>query len=422
MSHLFFTLFCLSSLLVLGNACSTANKQKEEKTKKEKPREEKPREDKPQANKPVPPSSSTPPLENYSPPPGKEFDLVRKALHDVDTTLASLQSVITPKQVVGLKNCGNTCFINAVLQVLLNTDYLRRYFTHSPNPVINHSNDDAAKITKAFVQLFHNYYAEPARRFIDTKAFIALKDAHLWQFEPGEQGDADEFWRVLGTNLHEALNVMEQKIPYQTLNDSQQADFPWLKAYLIGREGHSLFSRVIVPYVKKTVTCESGSSNIFYSPGNFPMQVTLGKSSQALPELLTEAEEWEFNIAGATCSDKSKVTKKKEEIAELPPAPGYVAFQLKRFSATQDSSGKMQYKKVETPLHFPLQFTFKGKLLSLYGVILHSGSFKAGHYTSYVTNADNHWYYCNDETVSSVQVEQVLADQKKAYLLFYKID
>lgn len=64
----------------------------------------------------------------------------------------------------------------------------------------------------------------------------------------------------------------------------------------------------------------------------------------------------------------------------------------------------------------------------LYGVALHSGSIRYGHYTAYVrqdqgirNTTEDHgcWYKCNDSFVNRVSTEDVLNDER-AILLFYK--
>jgi ubiquitin C-terminal hydrolase len=58
-------------------------------------------------------------------------------------------------------------------------------------------------------------------------------------------------------------------------------------------------------------------------------------------------------------------------------------------------------------------------IYDLYGVCNHGGSVLGGHYTSYVKNANDKWYHCNDTSVT----EQTLTQQiitPKAYCFFYR--
>ena len=55
----------------------------------------------------------------------------------------------------------------------------------------------------------------------------------------------------------------------------------------------------------------------------------------------------------------------------------------------------------------------------LRGVVVHSGSFEAGHYTAAVRGRGDVWYYCDDGAEPRVvPVEFVLARQ--AYILIYE--
>lgn len=68
------------------------------------------------------------------------------------------------------------------------------------------------------------------------------------------------------------------------------------------------------------------------------------------------------------------------------------------------------------------------KKYMLYGVALHSGSIRFGHYTAFVrqntgntTGDDSDWYSCNDSSVYRISRETVL-DDERAFLLFYKAE
>ncbi len=56
-------------------------------------------------------------------------------------------------------------------------------------------------------------------------------------------------------------------------------------------------------------------------------------------------------------------------------------------------------------------------LFNLLAVIVHIGTIDTGHYIVYVKGEGDLWYKCNDDWVTKVDVEEVLASE--AYILFY---
>ena len=54
----------------------------------------------------------------------------------------------------------------------------------------------------------------------------------------------------------------------------------------------------------------------------------------------------------------------------------------------------------------------------LHAVIVHSGGSVVGHYTAYVRDADDNWFYCDDGKLPRrVEIGEVLACN--AYMLWY---
>ncbi|KAI3432768.1 hypothetical protein D9Q98_004308 [Chlorella vulgaris] len=56
-------------------------------------------------------------------------------------------------------------------------------------------------------------------------------------------------------------------------------------------------------------------------------------------------------------------------------------------------------------------------MYDLYAVVVHRGTFQAGHYVAYVRAADGRWYLCDDAWVTAAEEEAVRNCQ--AYMLFY---
>ncbi|KAK2077372.1 hypothetical protein QBZ16_004217 [Prototheca wickerhamii] len=123
----------------------------------------------------------------------------------------------------------------------------------------------------------------------------------------------------------------------------------------------------------------------------------------------------------AACGASQGATKRLS-LAKLPPV---LVLHAKRF---EHSGLRGTATKLNTFLEYPLEnldmspflsarAKAAGSLYDLYGVVVHKGDFKGGHYVTYVKCRDGAWYLCDDAFISPASCEEVQNSQ--AYLLFY---
>uniref|UniRef100_W4VR89 ubiquitinyl hydrolase 1 n=1 Tax=Corethrella appendiculata TaxID=1370023 RepID=W4VR89_9DIPT len=135
-------------------------------------------------------------------------------------TLASVQSV-HPPGATGLHNLGNTCFMNAALQVLFNTSPLTQYFRKNMHLYeLNTTNKLGTKgqLAVKYSELLKEVWTASTRSVAPLKLrFCVTKYAP--QFSGGGQHDSQELLDWLLDSLHEDLNRVMEK-PYTELKDS----------------------------------------------------------------------------------------------------------------------------------------------------------------------------------------------------------
>ncbi|KAK8807123.1 hypothetical protein WA158_003882 [Blastocystis sp. Blastoise] len=125
----------------------------------------------------------------------------------------------------GLANLGNTCYMNASLQCLINTPLLVEYFkTNEYLYDINVDNKygSQGKISTAFGDLISTVY-ETEQKVVAPRKFKAALDVFTPQFRGYLQHDAQEFLSKILDCLSEDLNRVTNKV-YLSMRDSSRPD------------------------------------------------------------------------------------------------------------------------------------------------------------------------------------------------------
>mmetsp|Transcript_96377 Transcript_96377/g.171296 ORF Transcript_96377/g.171296 Transcript_96377/m.171296 type:complete len:580 (-) Transcript_96377:218-1957(-) len=341
----------------------------------------------------------------------------------------------------GLANLGNTCFMNAVLQCLLNTpDSLaeaclaleEQSFDAEETP----SSVGAKVLVRGFASLVREYKINEGKALLKSNS--ALKNMKVaiatldQQYAGCEQQDAYEFLGCLLDGLEEKFKVLLQKPPRED----------GVVREICGVASHT------------TRTCQCCSTafqvdKVTDTAIRLPLISALAQADEelrqqeeenpiALEDLLKSVQTPE-EIDGYDC-DACRAASIKEERehvrSQVTQQSGIIsrtgdvlAIVLYRFCHTFDAAGRFQPSKVKRRVTFPTKaLSLDTGDYDLFGVVSHIGSSLAsGHYVAAVQR-EGEWYSCDDERVSPVTQKAVydgrpisgIQPGSDPYILFYQ--
>ncbi|TDH68123.1 hypothetical protein CCR75_004346 [Bremia lactucae] len=182
--------------------------------------------------------------------------------------------------VVGLTNLGNTCFLNSMLQCLINTAPLRAYFLQKDTKTghlffsteLNRTNPLGMKgmMAVVFATLVRKMWSQEYTT-VTPRKFKAIIGQYAPQFAGYQQHDSQELMNFVLDGLHEDLNRVHSK-PSTTLvehngrSDADVANDAWHQ-YL--RRNDSVIVDNFMGQLRSHVTCSNptcGHESITFDP------------------------------------------------------------------------------------------------------------------------------------------------------------
>ncbi|CAK1580886.1 unnamed protein product [Parnassius mnemosyne] len=352
------------------------------------------------------------------------------------------------KRVVGLKNLGNTCFMNAVLQSLNNIQEFSCYFNQLPSLEMKTNGRKVYHSRSYTRQEMHDVVmAEELRKVLinlntggcGSKGAISPECLFLviWKVVPRfrgyQQQDAHEFLRYMLDRLHtELLQLLppdrsdggfvprtpSASIVTAVFGGTLQSE---VRCLVCGTE-----SKKFDPFLDLSLELPEAGRH------DSPVSLTDCLASFVQVEELADTERYFCS----SCKSKQKSTKQ----FWIRRLPNVLCLHLKRFRWHNYFR-----TKVDTSISFPLRALDMARfvphadshpagpsparhappapaspdahLYDLAAVIVHHGSGAgSGHYTAFAINEDQ-WFHFNDQTVRASDASAVASC--KPYILFY---
>ncbi|CAH6787932.1 ubiquitin carboxyl-terminal hydrolase 8 [Phodopus roborovskii] len=329
----------------------------------------------------------------------------------------------------GLRNLGNTCYMNSILQCLCNAPHLADYFNRNcyqddinRSNLLGHKGEVAEEFGIIMKALWTGQY-----RYISPKDFKVTIGKINDQFAGSSQQDSQELLLFLMDGLHEDLNKADNRKRHKEenndhLDDFKAAEHAWQKHKQLNE---SIIVALFQGQFKSTVQCLTCHKKSRTFEAFMYLSLPLASSSkcslQDCLRLFSKEEKLTDNnrFYCSHCRAR-RDSLKKIEIWKLPPV---LLVHLKRFS--YDGRWK---QKLQTSVDFPLenldltQYVIGPKnslkKYNLFSVSNHYGGLDGGHYTAYCKNAARQrWFKFDDHEVSDISVSSVKSSA--AYILFY---
>uniref|UniRef100_A0A182NZ17 Ubiquitin carboxyl-terminal hydrolase n=1 Tax=Anopheles dirus TaxID=7168 RepID=A0A182NZ17_9DIPT len=371
------------------------------------------------------------PLFDRSAKPLADHNQNLRSLRDLDVVQRDFAPVYgsVGRGLTGLKNLGNTCYMNSILQCLSNTYFLNEFF-HDPSfkMHLNRNNKTQGKIGEEVAAVIKALWTGQYK-CIASKNLRYVVGQYERQFGGIEQQDSHEFLTILMDWLHSDLQTKQMQIS-TSLDQLPPSEKAWIEHF---KGKGSYISELFYGQIKSTVKCTRchKESATYESFSNLSLELPQDSNICYLENCL----DMYFNgeeVRGWHCP-KCKSNQDAIKKLDISRLPSILVVHFKRFFADPDTMSTV-YRKKQTLVKFPLSELNMSRYLArtevnrnkrlttfryhLYGVSNHYGSMESGHYTAFcLNNIHQKWFKFDDYNVSSIDASDVQASA--AYILFY---
>uniref|UniRef100_A0A8W8JDM8 ubiquitinyl hydrolase 1 n=2 Tax=Magallana gigas TaxID=29159 RepID=A0A8W8JDM8_MAGGI len=325
----------------------------------------------------------------------------KKHIPEYDTQMRPMDNynlLIKPKrqQPQSLPNIGNTCYANALLQVLGQTPDFYEIVEEACK-----RETTTKRVTSSFADLLKHMCTPTFRSIqISVRSFMNNISSREREFMIGYQNDCHSFFLTLLSELHDENPAND----ITSLFEIEMVD-----EFIFGFCRHT---EITDSQILRSITIPSNSLRI----------------EDGFRELLSEEHFDEEDVPCRQCNRRGlKKTTKAMKFRRLPPilVLQLGCFQEMHYGGHTHIAKSSRRIRFHESVDVPLANGARDHVTyHLYGVVNHHGSSYGGHYTSYVKQLSSPgdqgpWYYCNDSHIDRANVSTALTSSD-AYMLFYK--
>ena len=338
------------------------------------------------------------------------------------------KSYFYKKGLCGLRNLGNTCYINSITQCM-NNDRIFVEFLLTDSYKEDENKKSSMNLLKEFINVVTQLYKEnsvvtPKSYLLEIKR-IATSDPCYQELIGYGQADSQEFLQFFLEKIHEQLTYkVNMSI---TGNIKNHTDSLAKKAYEVWNTHFNKgYSKIIdhfygLEYSNITSSTDNSYLSDTFSPFSsiaieIPSSIQQGECT--LYNCLDNYTSKELDIRHEQHDSDSKNTYDKQ--LQFWSLPETLIIFIKRYDNFLNKKNNLIKCPIDSLNLLPYSIGYNNdkNIYELFSVSNHSGQMNGGHYWCYAKNIDGKWYDFNDENVSNIDPSNIITPN--AYCLFYR--
>ena len=318
------------------------------------------------------------------------------------------------KGICGFENMGNTCYMNAALQIFSQIDELNEYLL----TVQNVKSKIDSVVTFEWLQLYkifrENHGTIRPNRFIERIREVS-KEKSRDEFSGNDQSDSVEFFEFMLECIHNSLNGIDASRVIPRKMDTL------LGKYLdqIEKLDHSIIQYLFLSCSMNQYTNHE-TRKIEFEKIEHEYRISLSipeKQNVSIYDCFMETFKEELLQGDNAWFDEKDNTKKRVlKRTYLVYTPPILVLHLKRWKTNFTKNNF----KIDTPFRLDIgPFTLYPEPCEyeLFGIIHHEGSIHGGHYYASIQR-NGTWFSMNDHMIQTISPEHLIHERN--YCLFYR--
>jgi len=340
------------------------------------------------------------------------------------------------KGIIGLKNRGNTCYLNTSIQCLSHLNNLTEYFLNNlyVSDLNNRFNELKGKnlinikITREYAKLITALWTSNVS--IEPQSFHEIIQSDNSQFIGYDQQDSQEILSFILDNLHEGLKYNVDINYYGKIENSVDK----IVVESIENWKNNVDSKYSIiaelffgQFINKIISLENKSNNKLISK-NFEMFNMLNIPIHGNTIYDSLLKYFEKEILESKYLDESTNTYiNAYRQIKIMRVPKYLIIVLKRYKTNENGSLLKSNNSIVFPLDkldmssYSEGYDSINCNLKLISIGCHIGGLEGGHYFSVCRHRNEKWYQYNDEHVTEFDVDinkEII--HKYGYILIYE--